>query len=71
MKVAMVVFGLIGLALATTLIVWQGAGSVVQATLAIGWGLSLNSGLPTLPEADSSEAPDAVDLRHGSTRRVA
>ncbi len=39
--------------------------------LAIGWGLSLSPGLPTLPETDSSEAPDAVDLRHGSTRRVA
>jgi putative membrane protein len=39
MKAAMVVFGLIGLALATGLIVWQGTGSVVQATLAIGWGL--------------------------------
>lgn len=39
MKTAMIVFGLIGLAVATGLIVWQGTGSVVQATLAIGWGL--------------------------------
>ncbi len=35
----MIISGLIGLAVATGLVVWQGAGSVVAATFAIGWGL--------------------------------
>ena len=39
MKLTMAIFGLIGLGLATGLIVWQGAGTVVQATFAIGWGI--------------------------------
>lgn len=39
MKRAMIIFGLIGLAVATGLIVWQGAGSVMHATFAVGWGL--------------------------------
>lgn len=39
MKAALTLFGLSGLAFAIGLIMWQGTGAVVDATLVIGWGL--------------------------------
>jgi putative membrane protein len=39
MKPVAIILGLAGLAFATGLVAWQGAGAVVNATLAIGWGL--------------------------------
>ena len=41
MKPAAILFALCGLAGVTALVVWQGAGAVLEATLAIGWGLVL------------------------------
>lgn len=49
MTALVALLGLAGLALATGLIVWQGAGVVVAAVLAAGWGLALVLAAETLP----------------------
>lgn len=49
MKRLIAVLGLAGLALATGLIVWQGAGAVGSAVLAAGWGLAIVIAVEILP----------------------